>query len=112
MLVTLEFGSHIRQPDSEFCSKTARNMLDSLIDEIVHGASLVFSSVPDSTIENLPVFIPHYIHKAAVILLRDFRGSGFECTVEPSVRALTELLRHIGRRWMAGSMFLDSDRCL
>lgn len=109
MLVTLEFGSRINQPGSEFCSKTARNMLDSLIDEIVHGATIVFSSFPDSTIENLPVPIPHYIHKAAVILLRDSRGSDSQRAVETSVRALIALLRHIGRRWMAGSMCLDSN---
>lgn len=108
MLVNLEFGSHIKQPDSEFCSKTGRNMLDSLIDEIVHGATLVLPSLPGSAVENLPVFIPHYIHKAAVVLIRDFRGSG---PVEPSVRTLTSLLRHIGRRWTAGSMFLALNHC-
>lgn len=106
LLEILEFGLHIKQPDSEYCSKSSRNMLNSLIDEIVHGATLVLSNLPVATIENIPVFIPHYIHKAALVLLGDLRGS--EHADEPSVRALTSLLRHIGTRWTAGSMFLTS----
>ncbi|PLB50136.1 hypothetical protein P170DRAFT_508355 [Aspergillus steynii IBT 23096] len=100
MLEVLEFGSHINLPANEYCTQTSINILASLVHEIGHEAKATVATPTEPA--TLPVFIIHCIYKAAIVYLRDARLSG-GVDPEPSIRPLTDLLRHIGMRWRAAS---------
>lgn len=104
MLEILEFGCHIDRPDSEICNSVSRNILTTMVDETVQGASCVLSDLPTATLDSLPVFIPHFIYKTAILFIQELnepeRGDA-----KHYIRTFISILEYFGRRWVAGSMF-------
>ncbi|UNI18604.1 hypothetical protein JDV02_004859 [Purpureocillium takamizusanense] len=102
----LEFGSRVVQPDSEFCNRASVNMLKTVVEELVHGASRLLSSPSVVRTESLSVFIAHPLYKAAMVYLRDLTESD-RMEMGPSIKPLRDVLLLIGKRWAAAGTFQD-----
>ncbi|KAJ5181747.1 hypothetical protein N7449_011894 [Penicillium cf. viridicatum] len=101
MLETLEVGSHTYIPDNECCIHTSLNILKSLVYEIARGAE----TSPSIEMATLSVFLPHCLHKAAMVCLNYARLAG-GVDLEPSIRPLKALLGYLGMRWLAARRYL------
>lgn len=100
MLEILEFGSQIQAENNEYCVQASLNILTSLTHEIAHGASCV--TTDSVVLATLPVFISHFIYKAAIVYIYDAKvsdGGNPKLLIQP----IKDLLGYIGSRWCAAS---------
>ena len=70
MLELLGSGCHINRPDSNICNMVSRNILTTMVDETVEGASSVLSNLPAAKPDSLSVFIPQFICRTALLFLQ------------------------------------------
>jgi hypothetical protein len=105
MLELLGFGCRINRPDSDVCNMVSRNILTTMVDETVDGASSVLSNPTAEKPDSLSVFIPHFIYRTALLFLEELTNPEQD-NVEHSIKILITLLEYIGQKWVAGSMLI------
>ncbi|KAJ5119131.1 hypothetical protein N7476_011485 [Penicillium atrosanguineum] len=108
MLELLDFGCHVNRPDSDICNMVSRNILTTMVDETVEGASSVLSNLAAANPDSLSVFIPHFICRTALLFLQELSSLERRDAALP-IRTLMSLLEHISKKWVAGSMVLHNN---
>jgi len=103
MLEMLAYEFRRAQTSIGYDFTSAQETLHSLINDLLQAATVTVSNPSLVSVDAIPVFIPHSIHKAAITYLQTVHEPE-KGNAEQAIRPLIDLLSLIGTRWLAAGM--------